>query len=370
MTISNTIKNIVKYISFHLLKKVVDFALRSSTFRENLLQEALQNKDKGRHTFLDEREPTSIAWNNFFNGTKIEEVFALKSVIEENLDDISKEVIGSFLLQRFLHSLEGVVSFSQTGYQKPLEYFFPLDKSERERLNQLTLTASKQYKFLCYVPEVEIANGFGIRYFPKEKQTILSNRDVIDGGGFVGDSAIVFTEFQPKNVYVFEPNPDVFPEIKKIITLNTNVLGNYVHKIIPVQKALGKEQGSMKLYSKGIYDSMASTDDGVSFIHRRNNLKEHEVFVTSIDDFVRKNSLNVGLIKLDVEGAESDVIEGAIETIKKHKPLLVISIYHNPKDFFEIKPKIEALNLGYHFLVRHLTPQHSVCEFCLLGYPE
>jgi CO dehydrogenase/acetyl-CoA synthase gamma subunit (corrinoid Fe-S protein) len=114
---------------------------------------------------------------------------------------------------------------------------------------------------------------------------------------------------------------------------------------------------------------MASINDGASFINRCNKLKKHEVPVISIDDFVRKKSLNVGLIKLDVEGVESDVIEGAVETIKAQKPLLIISIYHNPKDFFEIKPKIEALNLGYHFLIRHLTP-HSIVDFCLLGYPE
>ncbi|MDR2407636.1 MAG: FkbM family methyltransferase [Bacteroidales bacterium] len=366
---SNFVKNIFMRLSFPLLKKVIDFPLRNLIFRENLLRDALKNKDKGKHTFLDEREPTAIAWNKFFNETKLEEVFVLKSVIEENLDDLSREVIGRFLLQRFLHSLEGVVSFSQTGYQKPLEHFFPLDKTERERLNQLVLTIPKRYRFPAVVPEVEIVNGFGMSYFPKEKQTILLGRDVIDGGGFVGDSAMVFTEFQPRNVYVFEPNPDMFPEIKKIITLNTNVLGNYVHKIIPVQKALGRKQGSMKLYSRGIYDSMASINDGASFINRRNKLKEHEVPVVSIDDFVRKKSLDVGLIKLDVEGVESDVIEGAVETIKAHKPLLIISIYHNPKDFFEIKPKIESLNLGYHFLIRHLV-SHSTGEFCLLGYPE
>ncbi|MDR2116864.1 MAG: FkbM family methyltransferase [Planctomycetaceae bacterium] len=371
MTIPNPIKNIIKHLSFPLLKKVVGFALRNLTFRENLLQDALKDKEKGKHTFLDEIEPTAIAWNNFFNETKFEKIFELKSVIEENLDNLSREVIGRFLLQRFLHSLEGVVSFSQTCYRKPIEHFFPLDKAECERLNQLELTTSERYRFpICYVSNVEIANGFGMSYFTKEKQTILSGRDVIDGGGFVGDSAMAFTEFQPRNVYVFEPNPDMFPEIKKIITLNTNVLGDYVHKIIPVQKALGKTQGSMKFYSQGVYDCMAGADDGSTTIKRRNNLKEYEVPVVSIDDFVRKNSLDIGLIKLDVEGVESDVIEGAVETIKVHKPLLIISIYHNPKDFFEIKPKIESWNLGYRFLIRHLIPQHSTTDFCLLGYPQ
>jgi FkbM family methyltransferase len=174
---------------------------------------------------------------------------------------------------------------------------------------------------------------------------------------------MVFAGFQPHNVYAFEPNPEMFPEMKKIIALNTKVLGDDVHKIIPVPMALGKSQGNMKLYSQGIYDGSTT-----KFRHSKG--KEYNVPVVSIDDYVREHALNVGLIKLDVEGAESDVIDGALETIKTQKPLLIISIYHTPKDFFEIKPKIERLNLGYRFLVRHFVPKWSTDEFCLLGYQE
>jgi hypothetical protein len=107
-----------------------------------------------------------------------------------------------------------------------------------------------------------------------------------------------------------------------------------------------------------------------SFEYSYKKAKEYDIPVTSIDDYVQENSLNVGLIKLDVEGAESNVIEGAINTIKTQKPLLIISIYHTPKDFFEIKPKLENLQLGYHFLIRHVTPVQTTTEVCLLGYPE
>ncbi|HEB7542554.1 TPA: FkbM family methyltransferase, partial [Campylobacter coli] len=53
----------------------------------------------------------------------------------------------------------------------------------------------------------------------------------------------------------------------------------------------------------------------------------------------------------DIEGFEQDFLKGALETIKKHKPALILSIYHNIDDFFNIKPFIEQLNLGYTFQV-------------------
>ena len=48
----------------------------------------------------------------------------------------------------------------------------------------------------------------------------------------------------------------------------------------------------------------------------------------------------------DVEGFEPEVIRGALETIKKSHPVLVLSFYHTPEEFYEIKSYIESLNLG------------------------
>ena len=49
------------------------------------------------------------------------------------------------------------------------------------------------------------------------------------------------------------------------------------------------------------------------------------------------------------EGAEQEFLRGAINTIKKYKPILLISIYHSIDDFLDIKPMIESWDLGYHF---------------------
>jgi hypothetical protein len=71
---------------------------------------------------------------------------------------------------------------------------------------------------------------------------------------------------------------------------------------------------------------------------------------------------------MDIEGLESAAIHGAAETIKKFKPVLLISIYHTPDDFFSIKPFIEDLNLGYRFLIRKLSPKRLDAETMLIGW--
>ena len=75
--------------------------------------------------------------------------------------------------------------------------------------------------------------------------------------------------------------------------------------------------------------------------------------------------IEVGLIKVDIEGAEQDFLAGARKTIEKHKPVLLMSIYHNADDFFDIKPIIESWNLGYKFRI-HKPVDYSVSREVLL----
>ena len=92
--------------------------------------------------------------------------------------------------------------------------------------------------------------------------------------------------------------------------------------------------------------------------------------MVTIDEVVAEHQLEVGLIKLDVEGVEPDIIQGALTTIKEQKPLLVIAFYHQPEEFYELKPFLESLNLGYKFRVRRSCISSPLGEFVLIAYQE
>jgi len=62
-----------------------------------------------------------------------------------------------------------------------------------------------------------------------------------------------------------------------------------------------------------------------------------EVKAISIDELVEKNNIQkVDIIKIDIEGAEPKTLEGAIKTIKQHRPQLAISVYHQIDHYFDI----------------------------------
>ena len=55
--------------------------------------------------------------------------------------------------------------------------------------------------------------------------------------------------------------------------------------------------------------------------------REIDVECVSIDGFAYRNRHKPQLIKIDVEGAEHEVLKGAAETMKTHRPVLVVEVH-------------------------------------------
>lgn len=70
------------------------------------------------------------------------------------------------------------------------------------------------------------------------------------------------------------------------------------------------------------------------------------------------------LIKLDVEGAELQALEGAARTIARYRPALAISLYHHPEHLWRIPLLIDSWKLGYRFHLRG----HAQSSFDLVLY--
>ena len=173
------------------------------------------------------------------------------------------------------------------------------------------------------------------------------DRDIIDAGAFIGDSAIVFSPFTERKVYAFEPAPQNYELLLKTIEMN------HLSNVVPCQYALGAEKSVATLALSGSSSTM--------FENNTFKYSGHvQVNTITLDDYVRENNLKVGLIKTDLEGAEQLFLRGAVNTITTQRPTLLISIYHNADDYFHIKPMLERLNLGYRFKVRHLYGSRGV----------
>lgn len=166
----------------------------------------------------------------------------------------------------------------------------------------------------------------------------IKGKDIVDVGGYIGDSVLILEELSPQTIYSFEASTENFDLLKK--TLELNEISNCVAE----NKALGDKKGTCDLNMKGSQSNLGTIDYVTC-------AGQEIVEVDTLDDYVSEHQLNIGLIKVDIEGAEQIFLHGAKKTICKQKPTLLLSIYHNADDFFGIKPLIENWNLGYRFSI-------------------
>lgn len=71
---------------------------------------------------------------------------------------------------------------------------------------------------------------------------------------------------------------------------------------------------------------------------------------------------------MDIEGEEMKALLGSDQIIRRDKPVLAISIYHKPEDFFNIKPWLQSICPDYKFIIKKAHPFSFDRETMLLAY--
>ncbi|MBU3942559.1 FkbM family methyltransferase [Patescibacteria group bacterium] len=106
------------------------------------------------------------------------------------------------------------------------------------------------------------------------------------------------------------------------------------------------KEGEIDFYdtTKTGYPGISSFDK--SFIDNifDSKLKKIKVKATTLDKYCSFHS-SPTFIKIDVEGAESHVLEGGIKTLKKTNPVIAMEVFNNNK--LHLKAIEILYNLGY-----------------------
>ena len=278
------------------------------------------------------------------------------SALISGLDNESRNTV-SDIIHRMGMIADGNKSLQDVYTQREQEEFVRMNDEFSSKI--VKLNDNLYYYNGYYLPVNQFDSSvFYSKYAIDELITLDSvrNKDIIDAGGYVGDTALLFSSYTDKSIHVFEASPSNMDIIRETIRLNQ------LENIVPVSKALGEKSGTAT-FSLGERNSCNSLVERPGY-----NYPNHiEVPVITLDDYVRENNLEVGLIKVDIEGGEQLLLKGAVETIRTQHPILLISIYHSANDFFEIKPMIEKMCDKYTF--RIIKPANSaiVIETILLA---
>jgi len=178
-------------------------------------------------------------------------------------------------------------------------------------------------------------------------QFIKPESTFIDIGAHIGSWSLIASR-RAKRVESFEPQRLLFYQLCGNVALN-NLENVYVHNIglgnrtqrNTKQKItkFGVDWGSSSLRSE-VVDNMKTLGAPITGVE--------EITIKSLDDFTFNS---VSLIKIDVEGYELHVLEGAVQTIKEHQPTMVIEVWNNPtfkKDRDAVLKFIESINYVTH----------------------
>ncbi len=116
------------------------------------------------------------------------------------------------------------------------------------------------------------------------------------------------------------------------------------------------KSGRVVLYPKGVWNkedvltlNVPENQAAASVVMKPETAQEGpKVPLTTIDKLVKELNLErVDFIKMDIEGAEVEAIEGARETIAKYHPRMAIAAYHQPDDPVSIPAAARAAWSGY-----------------------
>ena len=268
------------------------------------------------------------------------------SALISGLDNESRNTV-SDIIHRMGMIADGNKSLQDVYTQREQEEFVRMNDEFSSKI--VKLNDNLYYYNGYYLPVNQFDSSVFFTRYGIDKLTTLDsvrNKHIIDAGGYVGDTALLFSSYTDKNIHVFEASPSNMDIIRETIRLN------HLDNIVPVSKALGEKSGTAT-FSLGERNSCNSLVERPGY-----NYPDHiEVPVVTLDDYVRENNIEVGLIKVDIEGGEQLLLKGAVETIRTQHPILLISIYHSANDFFEIKPMIEKMCGKYTF--RIVKPANS-----------
>ena len=165
----------------------------------------------------------------------------------------------------------------------------------------------------------------GPQYFTPEILQRLPERPltVVDCGAYDGDTLRDFIKFAGvehiKAWYAFEPDPDNFTKLMSYVANSAADLRQKVHCF---QNAVGAECFDVSFSADGTESATANCDNGIS------------VPCLSLDSIFA--DIRTDFIKMDIEGYEKEALTGAKHTLARDDPVLALSVYHKPKDFFEI----------------------------------
>jgi FkbM family methyltransferase len=166
-----------------------------------------------------------------------------------------------------------------------------------------------------------------------------------DVGANVGFHALTANRIiNSGKIYAFEPMPAVREIFGKHISLNQKLIISNTIKLLPI--AISNEEKQVE------FSNDVEHRDGNTYIKESYVFSGTENKITvqcrSIDGLIKQGYDKPGIIKIDVEGAEYDVLIGAKDTLQQCQPNILLATHDCHLPGVQEKCVLFLQELGYH----------------------
>jgi FkbM family methyltransferase len=185
---------------------------------------------------------------------------------------------------------------------------------------------------LCQTVD-EVFNPKNWHHFVSAETPLTSSDAVVDCGAAEG----LFSFFAAKTaarVYAIEPIPSWHAALRKTLQQFPNV------ELMEV--GVGHRVAQMRMTDDEIYSRVS--DAGTL-----------EIPIRTIDSLFAERNVPVTFIKADIEGFEFPMLLGAEATIRRHRPKIAMTVYHDPNHFLEMQEYLSNIHGDYRFKTRGMA---------------
>ena len=232
--------------------------------------------------------------------------------------------------------------FVQHGLDFPTFTYKLLKKIGLDKVLLLLIDMPKQgYKFFCRINRDDFLfmtnheNEIMKYFIPKEGDT------VVDVGAHIGLYSLIAAKRVGTSgkVIAIEPDPENFKILKK------NILLNQLTNVEAVECAVYSTREKLKLFLPELEQGRTIFNTVMQDRARTSN-NFLEVEANTLDNILIENNVQrVNYLKIDVEGAELEVLKGAVNTLSSNKNITLIIEIHGIEIYVELMHYLKTHNL-------------------------
>jgi FkbM family methyltransferase len=265
--------------------------------------------------------------------------------------------------ERYGMAVDAVIPLKLPYQDDDVEFPYEVDdRMSWYTLNDGNMSGISLLLTKSFCDAVFVGGNYDLEMYTALAPEEVGGKIVFDVGAHIGVSSLLFSKAIGPNgrVLAFEPNP--WNRNRMLLNLSHNQ--SLAENISVYDCAIGDMNGDCLMIVSSEIDNGYSSTSRISQSHPKildenlpGSFESISVKICMLDRFVEENKIYPDVIKIDIEGSEQLLLQGALETIIKYKPILFIEMH---SEYCALQCATILNSIGYCAVVLKEEPDNRI----------